>query len=166
MITPLLRDLLINAGDGAKRVWELQVMHDTKKVVNLRQNRADIHMNSETVTAGTNLHTLRADKIQARIKSRQKISLQLKKYWQLTDARGWKITFLQWSDIGYINHTPGKAPYLREVGKLKLDSMFSSVSKEEERGVGRTERWRGSMEELEEDKKCDWIRYLKSLKIK
>lgn len=166
MIKPLLRNLLINAGDGAKRVWELQVVHDTKKIVNLRQNRADMHMNSETVTAGTHLHTLKADKIQARIKSRQKIPLQLKKCWQLTDARGWKITFLQWSDIGYINRTPGKAPYLREVGKLKLDSMFSSVSKEEECGVGRIERCRKSVEELEEGKKCDWIRYLKSWKIK
>ena len=44
-------------------------MHDTKKIVLLRKNRTDIHMNSEMVIAGTNLHTFKADKIQARKKS-------------------------------------------------------------------------------------------------
>lgn len=108
----------------------------------------------------------RQTEIQARIISRQKIPPQLKNFWQLTAARRWKITFLKRSDIGYINHTPRKPPYLRVVRKLKLDSMFSFVSKEEEHGVGRIERCRRSLEELEEGKKCDWIHYLKSLKIK
>lgn len=42
--------------------------------------------------------------------------------WYLLEKE--KINFLQWSIMGYINHTPGQTPWLEVVDQYKMDFTF------------------------------------------
>lgn len=88
-----------------------------------RHNRAGRY----GLTACTDLLKLKPDETPAQRRgSGHEAPPSPRSYSQTTAAvREGKIPFLQWSNIGYIKHTPGRDPCSGAVGKNKSNSFFS-----------------------------------------
>lgn len=96
-----------------------------KKTASSRHNRVDAHGLTDTVTVCPR---------PAQAPDRQNPSTDTgsgnkalpfaRKDLQVISAGRGEIGFLQRSDTGYLNHTPGQAPGLQTFGQHKTNSMF------------------------------------------
>lgn len=65
--------------------------------------------------------TLSQTKILAQGRNRPKVASLIRSYLKLVTARTGKMSFLQWSETGCINHSVGQASSSRIVTQYKMD---------------------------------------------
>lgn len=102
---------------------ETEVMNN-KETTFPRHDRAGTY----ELTAGTDLLKLKSDETPVQRRgSGQKAPPSPRSYSQITAAaRERKLSFLQRSNTGYLNHTPGQDPRSGAVGKNKSNLVFFS----------------------------------------
>lgn len=98
-------------------------MDDSQKAMFSRL-MTDAHMNSHTQQRMQDLHRCKPGGISRPRGGSRFVVPQLPRTLQLIRASKGKISFLYWSIIEYINHTPGQTQCLGVGGQHKRNSMF------------------------------------------